>query len=96
MEISIDLGTSTSRVSLWNVSRLAKLRDPLLPVGVYEHHGSGLTCMLRKDLAKPWKIGAYEHSSVWISSRTFRNAVLYRGVEPLRREHAARASRTVR
>jgi hypothetical protein len=59
------------------------LDDPLLPIWIYEHHGSILTCIPRKDLTKAWKVGADERSSVWISSGTFRNAILYRGVEPL-------------
>jgi hypothetical protein len=56
---------------------------PLLPIWEYEHHGSILTRIPREDLAKTWNIGADERGSVWISSRTLRDAILYRGVEPL-------------
>jgi hypothetical protein len=59
------------------------LDDPLISIGIDEHHRTIFTRVPRKDLAKPWEIGADERSSIWISSRTFRYAVLYRGVEPL-------------
>jgi hypothetical protein len=59
-----------------------RLNDPLLPIWVDKYHGSIFTRIPGKDLAKTRKIGADERSSVWISSRTFRDAVLDRGVEP--------------
>lgn len=75
---------SSSRLlyGLWRVRRSVGLDDPLLPIWVHEHHCSIFTRIPRKDLAKTWKIGANERSSVWISSRTFRDAVLDRSVEP--------------
>ncbi|MGC2375301.1 MAG: hypothetical protein WA484_15640 [Solirubrobacteraceae bacterium] len=69
-----------------------RLDDPLLPIWVYEHHGSIFARIPRKDLAKTWKVGADERSTVWVSSRTFRDAVLYRSVEPLRGKDTARCS----
>lgn len=57
--------------------------NPLFAIRVHEHHGSTFTRVARKDLAKAWKIGADERSSVWVSSRPFRDAVLYGRVEPL-------------
>ncbi len=59
------------------------LDNPLLPIWVDEYHGSIFARIPGKDLAETWKIGTDERSSVWISSRTFRDAVLYRGIEPL-------------
>jgi hypothetical protein len=59
------------------------LDNPLLTIRVHEHHSSIFPRIPCKDLAKSWKVGANERGSVWISSGTFRDAVLYRGVEPL-------------
>jgi hypothetical protein len=83
METSIDLSTPTSYPAFASARRSARLHDPLLPIGVHEHHGPIFAHVPRKDLTKNGQIGAYEHSSVWISSRAFSDAVLYRGVEPL-------------
>ncbi len=63
--------------------RPVRLDDPLLPIGIDEHHGSCFACMSRKDLAKTRKIGAYKHRAAWISSGTFGDAILDRGIEPL-------------
>lgn len=59
-----------------------RIDEPLLPIWVYEHYDSIFTRIPRKDLAKTWKIGTDERSSVGISSRPLRDTVLYRGVEP--------------
>ncbi|MGH2878997.1 MAG: hypothetical protein ACRDK4_05235 [Solirubrobacteraceae bacterium] len=66
-----------------------RLDDPLLAIGVHKHDGSVFPRVPGKDLTKAWKIGAYERRSGWISSGTFRDAVLYSGVEPLRGKNAA-------
>jgi hypothetical protein len=68
---------------LWCARRPVRLDDPLLPIWVHKHHSSIFAGIPGKDLAKAWNIGADECSSVWVSSRAFRDAVLYRGVEPL-------------
>jgi hypothetical protein len=59
------------------------LDDPLLPVWIYEHHGSIFARIFRKDLAKTRKVGTHKRSAVWVSSRAFSDAVLDRGVKPL-------------
>jgi hypothetical protein len=60
-----------------------RLYDPLLAIWVYEYYSSIFTRVAREDLAQTRNIGADERGSVWISSRTSRDAVLNRGVEPL-------------
>jgi hypothetical protein len=60
-----------------------RLDDPLFSVGVDEHDGSLLARIPSEDLSETRKIGADERSSVWVSGRTFRDAILDRGVEPL-------------
>lgn len=69
--------------ALGRLRRPARLDDPLLAVRVYEHHGSGFACMSRKDLAKTRKIGSHKYSAAGISSGTFGDAILERGIEPL-------------
>jgi hypothetical protein len=59
---------------------LGRLDDPLFPVGIYEYYRSFFA---REDLPQPRKIGADERGSIRISSRTFRDPVLDRSVEPL-------------
>jgi hypothetical protein len=69
-----------------------RLDDPLFSVGIDEYDCSPFASIAREDLSETWKIGADECSAIWVSSRTFRDAVLYRGVEPPRGEDAARCS----
>jgi len=59
------------------------LDDPLLPIGVHEHHSAIFARIIRKDLAKTRKVRAHKSGPVWISSGTFSDTVLDRGVEPL-------------
>jgi hypothetical protein len=62
---------------------LVRLDDPLFPVGIYEYYRSFFARVAREDLPQPRKIGADERGSIRISSRTFRDPVLDRSVEPL-------------
>jgi len=69
-----------------------RLDDPLLAVGIHEHHGPFFARVPREDVSKAGKIGTNERSSFRISSRTSRDPVLDRGIEPLGGEDAARCS----
>jgi hypothetical protein len=60
-----------------------RLDNPLLAVGVHEHDRSIFARVFREDRAETWKVGAHERGSIRISSRTFGNPVLDRGIEPL-------------
>jgi hypothetical protein len=60
-----------------------RLDDPLLAIGVNEHHRSFFEGIPREDLSETWKVGADERSSIRISSRTFRDPVLDRGIKAL-------------
>ena len=60
-----------------------RLDDPLLTVGVHEHDRSIFARVFGKDRAETRKIGAHERRSIRISSRTFGDPVLDRGIKPL-------------
>ena len=55
----------------------------LFPIWIHKHDRSLFARIPCEDLSESRKIGADERGSIRISSRTFRDPILDRGVEPL-------------